>query len=117
MADAVPSGDTRVLERMLADSFQGTDEEGIPYNKQSLIDQARLAADHFLSYRVTDLKIAIHGNTATTTGIYVWEHKPQGNLDTSPRSGKTAFTHTWQWHSGKWQVLEEHMGGQKKVDA
>jgi ketosteroid isomerase-like protein len=112
-ADAVVSGDTKVFSRVLADDFQGEAEGpgGMRYDKEELISQAKIASTHFLSYRVTEIKITFDGDTATARGVYSWEHRVQGDFDDSPRYGKLFFIHTWKWRNGKWQIVAEKMTG------
>jgi ketosteroid isomerase-like protein len=67
-AESVASGDTTVIERILADDFIGVDPKGGRYDKSKMISDTRNAPEHFLSNQVNDVKVRFYGDTAIAQG-------------------------------------------------
>src|SRR6185503_5535109 len=56
-AESVASGDSTVIERILADDFTGVDPEGNLYNKQQMVHETRNSPKYFKSNHLNDVKI------------------------------------------------------------
>src|SRR5438874_11475450 len=56
-AESVATGDTAVIERILADDFVGVDPKGKLYNKAQMIADTREAPKHFISNRSEERRV------------------------------------------------------------
>jgi ketosteroid isomerase-like protein len=97
-AESVATGDTSVIERILADDFIGVDPKGGLYNKQQMVAQTRNAPKHFVSNRLNDVKVRFYGNTAIAQGSETWEKR-------SGERGRFVWTDTWLQRNGRWQII------------
>lgn len=71
-AEAVASGDSTVIERILADDFIGVDTKGNQYNKAHEIYGTHEAPKYFKSNHLNDVKVRFYGNTAVAQGDETW---------------------------------------------
>lgn len=97
-AESVATGDTTVLERILADDFVGVDPKGPFYDKAKMIANTREAPKYFVSNRLNDVKVRFYGDTAVAQGDETWERR-------SGERGRFVWTDTWVRRSGKWQMV------------
>ena len=92
-------GDTAVLERVFADEFTNTDENGKTYTKAEWIRVLAAGSPTLKSYTIEDAKIVSLGNnTATLTFNYSSRH-------TRGRGSRSRDTDTWVNRDGRWQVV------------
>ena len=106
--------DLSALDRIYADDILFTGVTGATCNKASLMDEARrglaerqAAADtkHFVaSYDKSDIKVAVHGDTAVTSWRFVITIENDGQQIT--RAYRT--TNVWQKRRPGWQVIAGH---------
>jgi hypothetical protein len=97
-AESVASGDTTVLERILADDFVGVDPEGRSYDKAKMIADTREAPKYFASNHLNDVKIRFYRDSAVAQGNETWERR-------SGERGRFVWTDTWVQRGGKWQIV------------
>jgi hypothetical protein len=97
-AESAATGDTSVIERILADDFIGVDPKGRLYNKQQMLADARNAPEHFVSNRLNDVKVRFYGATAVAQGSETWEKR-------SGERGRFVWTDTWIRRNGRWQIV------------
>jgi ketosteroid isomerase-like protein len=97
-AESVATGDTTVLERILADDFVGVDPKGPFYDKAKMIADTREAPKYFVSNRANDINVRFYGDTAVAQGSETWERR-------SGERGRFVWTDTWVRRSGKWQMV------------
>jgi ketosteroid isomerase-like protein len=97
-AESVATGDTSVIERILADDFIGVDPKGHLYTKQKMIDETRSAPKYFVSNNLNDVKVRFYGNTAVAQGSETWEKR-------SGERGRFVWTDTWLQRNGRWQIV------------
>jgi ketosteroid isomerase-like protein len=97
-AESVASGDTSIVERILADDFVGVDPKGNLYNKQQMIADTRNAPKYFVSNRLNDVKVRFYGDTAIAQGSETWEKR-------SGERGRFVWTDTWIRRNGSWQIV------------
>lgn len=76
-AESVATGDTKAIERILADDFIGTDPKGNLYDKATMIADTRTAPKYFVSNHLDQVKIRFYGDTAVAQGSESWE-RPNG---------------------------------------
>lgn len=99
-AESVASGDSTVIERILADDFIGVDTEGNQYNKQQMVHDTRNAPKYFKSNHLNDIKIRFYGNTAVAQGDETWVRYSGQQL-----TGRFVWTDTWVFRNDKWQIV------------
>ena len=97
-ADSVATGDTAVLERILADDFVGIDPKGRFYDKAKMIADTREAPKYFVSNRLNDVKVRFYGETAVAQGDETWERR-------NGERGRFVWTDTWVRRNGRWQIV------------
>jgi ketosteroid isomerase-like protein len=97
-AESVATGDTSVIQRILADDFVGIDPKGALYNKKQMIADTRNAPKYFVSNRLNDVKVRFYGNTAIAQGSESWEKR-------SGERGRFVWTDTWLRRNGRWQIV------------
>ncbi len=88
------------LNKLIADEFIFTDEEGHIYDKQQYV-AAAIDAIRVDSYTVDETKITSFGNTGVVTGR--WTGKL--SIDGKDASGAFRFTDTFVRRNGQWQVV------------
>jgi len=98
-AESVASGDTTVIQRILADDFIGVDPKGHHYQKSSMISDTRNAPKYFISNHVNDVKVRFYGDTAIAQGDETWERRTTGER------GRFVWTDTWIRRNGRWQIV------------
>jgi ketosteroid isomerase-like protein len=87
-AESVASGDTRTIERILADDFVGVDPKGGSYDKAKMIAETRNAPKYFASNRLNKVKVRFYGETAIAQGDESWERR-------SGERERFVWTDTW----------------------
>ena len=97
-AESVASGETTVLDRILADDFIGVDPKGRFYDKTKMIAETREAPKYFASNHLNDVKVRFYGDTAVAQGDETWERR-------SGERGRFVWTDTWVRRGGKWQIV------------
>ncbi len=97
---AVASGDTAIVEQVLADDFIGVAPDGTQYNKQEAMRDTRESAKDFVSNHLNHVKVRFFGNTAVAQGDESWE-KQAGEQ----RHGRYVWTDTWVLRNGHWQIV------------
>jgi len=97
-AESVASGDTKAIERILADDFIGTDPKGNLYDKATMIADTKDAPKYFVSNHLDQVKIRFFGNTAVAQGSESWERR-------NGERGRFVWTDTWVRRNGRWQIV------------
>jgi len=101
---AVASGDTAIVEQIVAEDFIGVAPDGTQYNKQDAIRDTRESAKDFVSNHLNRVKVRFFGNTAVAQGDETWE-KQAGEQ----RHGRYVWTDTWILRNGRWQIVAAHV--------
>jgi hypothetical protein len=97
--DAKMKGDTAVLERVFADEFTNTDQNGKTYNKAQWIAYLAPGSPTFKTYQIDDAKLVSYGNnTATLTFNYLATYK-------RGIARRSRDTDTFVNRDGRWQVV------------
>jgi hypothetical protein len=99
-AESVATGDSSVVERILADDFVGVDPKGALYDKSTMVSETRDASKHFVSNHANEIKVRFYGDTAVAQGNETWERRSGDQL-----RGRFVWTDTWVKRNGKWQIV------------
>jgi ketosteroid isomerase-like protein len=101
--EAIKNRDRQVLDRLLADDFIFTDDEGNVYDKEqyisTIVDLIRVA-----SYTVDQTAIHVHGDTAIVVGRWTGTQ----TIDGQDASGAFRFTDTFVRRPDGWQGVASH---------
>jgi len=97
-AESVATGDTAVLERILADDFVGVDPKGPVYDKRKMIADTRESPKFFVSNHLNQVKVRFYGDTAIAQGDETWERR-------SGERGRFVWIDTWLRRNGRWQIV------------
>jgi hypothetical protein len=97
------SGNTDVMERILAEDFVGTGPKGRKSDKAQAIAAARRGPEFLRSARVGPIEVRVFGQMALAFGGDLLEpkHDPAATVT-------TAWTDTWLLRDGRWVVLASH---------
>ena len=97
--EAKTKGDTAALDRVFADEFSNTDENGKTYTKAEWIAALAPGDPTLQTYKIEDAKLVSYGsNTATLTFNYTATHK-------RGRTKRSRDSDTWVNRQGRWQVV------------
>jgi hypothetical protein len=97
-AESAATGDTTVVERILADDFVGVDPKGKLYTKAEMIAKHADAPKYFVSNHLNEAKVRFYGETAVVQGYESWERR-------TGERGRFVWTDTWVRRNGKWQIV------------
>jgi hypothetical protein len=97
-AESAATGDTTVIERILADEFVGIDPKGNFYKKAQLISDTRGTPKYFASNHLDNVNIRFFGDTAVAQGSETWERA-------NGKRGRFVWTDTWVRRYGRWQIV------------
>jgi len=93
--------DAAFLQKLFADEYLSTDNEGATYTKaQDLANVAALGTS-VTSFALSDMKVHVYGDTAIVTGLNTTKQTLKGK-DTS---GAYRFTDVFVKRDGRWQVV------------
>ena len=99
-AESVATGDTSVIERILADDFVGVAPNGRSYDKAKMISDTRESLKYFVSNHANNVRVRFYGDTAVAQGDETWERRSG-----DPLRGRFVWTDTWVRRNGKWQIV------------
>jgi ketosteroid isomerase-like protein len=99
-AESVASGDSSVVERILAEDFVGVDPDGSQYNKAKMVKDTASAPKYFLSNHLNEVKVRFYGDAAVAQGNESWVRRSG-----TPVHGRFVWTDTWIKRNGKWQIV------------
>jgi ketosteroid isomerase-like protein len=97
-AASVASGDTTVIQRILANDFVGVDPKGRHYDKSEMISDTQNAPKYFTSNHINEVKVRFYGGTAIAQGNESWQRHDGGR-------GRFVWTDTWIRRNGRWQIV------------
>ena len=97
-AESVATGETAILENILADDFVGVDPKGRVYDKAAMLSETKDAPKYFVSNRLNQVKVRFFGDTVVAQGDETWERR-------TGERGRFVWTDTWVKRNGKWQIV------------
>src|SRR5438477_7561677 len=74
-AESVATGDTSVIERILADDFVGVAPKGRSYDKAKMISDTRESPKYFVSNHANKFRVRFYGDTAVAQGDETGERR------------------------------------------
>lgn len=99
-AESVASGDSTVVDRILAEDFVGVDPGGSSYEKAKMVNDTLSAPKYFLSNHLNEVKVKFYGDAAVAQGNESWVRRSR-----TPVHGRFVWTDTWIKRNGKWQIV------------
>jgi len=102
--EAQMKNDAVWLDRNLAGSFIGTDEEGVVLDKAKTIANAKAKLAKIDAASTENLKVQVYGDAAIATGV----NTAKGTYKGKDISGKYPWTDTWIKLGGRWQCVASH---------
>lgn len=99
-AASTASGDTQVIDRIIAEDFVGVDTDGSLYDKAKQLAQTRDSPRTYLSNHLNYVKVRFFGETAVAQGSESWERRTG-----TPKRGRFVWTDVWVMRRGKWQII------------
>ena len=103
-ADANVRGDLEFQDRILADDYIGTMEDGSTNTKAQWIDFLRSGTVRLESVDVTGIKVRMFDNVAVVT----YNQSEKSQFQGKDYSGQTLWTDLFLKRNGKWQIVAEH---------
>ena len=103
-ADAEVKKDIAVLDRLLADDFTNTFDEGNLATKAQYMAAEKSGEDVVSSYAYSDMKVRVYGDSAVVTYVAKLKEMFKGR----DVSGTSRWTDTWVKHGGSWQCVAAH---------
>ena len=101
--EAIKNRDRQALDRLLADDFVFTDDEGNVYDKEQYIS-AIVDLIHVDSYTVDQTTVHVYGDTGIVAGRWTGKQTIEGK----DASGAFRFTDTFVRRPGGWQGVASH---------
>jgi ketosteroid isomerase-like protein len=106
--NAILHNDAAALDRLIADSFLSTLDDGRLITKAGEVAANRTSDRKVESWNETDIKIRLYGNTAIVTGLATVKDRFR---DEGPREFAFRFTHVWAKLDNRWQLVGRHISG------
>jgi uncharacterized protein (TIGR02246 family) len=99
---AVVQGDVATFERLFADDFTHTSQDGTFRTRAVWLKGREQGKSSYVSYGVDDRQIRIYGDTALVTGLAKpsWREK-----DGTSASGQFRFLRVWVKRDGRWRAV------------
>ena len=101
LAAAVVEGDIATFDRLFADDFTHTSQNGQFRSKAEWMKGRIQGKTNYVAFDVDNLRIRIYGETAVVTGISQASWRDD---DASLAKGRFRFLRVWTKRGGHWQV-------------
>jgi FKBP-type peptidyl-prolyl cis-trans isomerase/ketosteroid isomerase-like protein len=92
--EAFKRGDSKALDRLLADDYITTSHDGTVGDKAMSIEHVKSGQMKIDSVTTEDVKVRVYGNTAVVTGLATWNGRH-----------KTRYTQVWVRRPAGWQAV------------
>jgi len=102
--NAIVNRNIPVLERVIADDFNGVSPNGQQYTKREAIADVRSGAYAVESMKLENINVRVLGDIALVT-MYQNEKSKFGEEN---RSGRYIFTDVWAKRNGRWEAVASH---------
>jgi ketosteroid isomerase-like protein len=97
-------GDAAALDRILANEFILTGDDGKVHTKTEVLSELKSRNISYQSAKTEELKIILHGNAAVVSGRWRGNYKNHGrNVNLLER-----FTNFYVRQGGRWQCVASH---------
>ena len=93
----------RIVERILADDFQGTSPEGMRYTKSEELAQTTDSSKTSRDCRLIDANVRFFGDNLAM--VYGSERAVRRAKDGTEKPRCLIWTDTWLKRDGKWQII------------
>jgi hypothetical protein len=93
----------RIIEKILADDFQGTSPKGKRYTKSERLAQPADSSKTFRDCRLIDANVRFFGDNLAI--VYGSESAVRKAKDGTEKSDCLIWTDTWLKRDGKWQII------------
>jgi ketosteroid isomerase-like protein len=103
-SDAFIKGDIAVVDKILADDYANTDENGAVATKAQSIADVKSGDAKFTSIANDDYQVRVYGKAAVVT----YRSTIKGQFKGKDISGQYRFTDTWIKLGGRWQCVASH---------
>ena len=100
-SEAVLKKDSATLQRLYADEYLSTDQDGVTWNKSQDIANITSGAFKLASYKLEDMKAHVYGDAAVVTG----RNTIKGTFQGKDVSGQYRFTDVFVKRAGRWQCV------------
>jgi Domain of unknown function (DUF4440) len=94
---------SKIVEKILADDFQGTSPEGTRYTKLEEVADASDLSKTARDCRLIDAKVRFFGDELAI--VYGSESSLRKAKDGTEKSRCLIWTDTWLRRNGKWQII------------
>jgi ketosteroid isomerase-like protein len=102
--DAIVKKDASVLERLLAEDFNGTSPTAHTFPKSAAIDELKSGKYAVKSMDLDEVSVNVYGDTA----VSFTSQEEKSSYDGKDISGHYHFTDVWVKKNGQWQVVASH---------
>jgi ketosteroid isomerase-like protein len=103
--NALAKGDVAWIDGICADDWMITDPEGNLITKEQSDADMKSGALAIESFKIDDLVVHVHGDTAVAFGLETEKSKYKG----ADSSGQYRFTDTFAKRDGKWMAVATHV--------
>jgi Domain of unknown function (DUF4440) len=103
---ASPAEEIRVVQKIFADDFMGTDTDGKLYTKSQKIEKEKAgssAGGEVLLPRLDDVKVRFFGDNLAV--LYGRESSIRKSKDGKQYTRRVVWTDTWLKRDGRWQII------------
>jgi ketosteroid isomerase-like protein len=111
MGRAYVARDVAALERLYADDYTVTDDEGNTTNKTQEIDRLRSGGSTYESTSYEDVKVRVYGDTAIVAG----RGTVKGRNSKGPFHTEYHSTNVFVRQNGVWRAVAAHISGVKRL--
>ena len=102
--NAIVAKDTKTLDRIISDDFNGTTPESYDFPKSMAIDDIKTGTYAVQSMVLDDVSVNVFGDAA----VAFTSQQEKSTYAGKDRSGHYHFTDTWIKRDGRWQVVASH---------
>ena len=108
----IKRGDTAAIEKLLADEYLYTTNDGEVVNKTEVLAHYKNLKSKIESIETTDQKVRVIGNN---TAVETATIRTKGtDKDGKPFDDTERYTTTWVWRDLRWQIIADHTSTVKK---
>jgi ketosteroid isomerase-like protein len=99
--DAIKQRDGAALDRLLAEDYTSTNQDGTVSDKAGVLEAVRTGGFQIEAIKVEDRNVRVFGNTVLITGSARWS----GRLRGRESAGSIRHSQLWVRRQGRWQIV------------